>query len=208
MFLAFFFQAQHFVALILKVDILWVVLIGHRSFVDSFKETRLRFLILILSIVFSFSLGGFAFLRGWESLYRGVLRFFGPALSLPSLSFLLPRIFGTIGHLSQIRKKMFVQIKRRQKLEIRPIKHWLFRPFQGIGIGLLFATKAAWSSSDRHRDQRPTASVTHAPRGSFNRDGCWLSQESRFSSPSSYPRSGLLMTWESGTLTEKIMKSK
>jgi 4-amino-4-deoxy-L-arabinose transferase-like glycosyltransferase len=26
-------------------------------------------------------------------------------------------------------------------LEIHPIKHWLFRPFQGIGIGLLFATK-------------------------------------------------------------------
>ena len=26
-------------------------------------------------------------------------------------------------------------------MEIRPIKHWLFRPFQGIGIGLLFATK-------------------------------------------------------------------
>jgi hypothetical protein len=36
---------------------------------------------------------------------------------------------------------MFIQITRRQKLEIRPIKHWLFRPFQGIGIGLLFATK-------------------------------------------------------------------
>jgi hypothetical protein len=105
------------------------------------KEIGPAFLILILSIVFSFSSGEFAFLRGWESLYLGLLRFFRTALFLCLPLFLLPSIFHNLGSLISRRKKMFIQIKRRQKLEIRPIKHWLFRPFQGIGIGLLFATK-------------------------------------------------------------------
>jgi hypothetical protein len=40
------------------------------------KEVGPAFLILILSIAFSIFSGEFAFLRGWESLYRGFLRFF------------------------------------------------------------------------------------------------------------------------------------
>jgi hypothetical protein len=32
-------------------------------------------------------------------------------------------------------------MKEKQDLEIHPVKHWLLRPFQGIGTGLLFGTK-------------------------------------------------------------------
>ena len=105
------------------------------------KETVPAFLILILSIAFSVLSGEFAFLRGWESLYRGFLRFFRTAFFLCLPLFLLPSIFRTIGALISRKKKIFVQIKRKRKLEIRPIRHWFSRPFQGIGIGLLFATK-------------------------------------------------------------------
>ena len=105
------------------------------------KEAVPAFLILILSIAFSIFSGEFAFLRGWEALYRGLLRFFRTAFFLCLPLFLLPSIFGTIGALISRKKKIFVQIKRKRKLEIRPVRHWLFRPFQGIGIGLLFAAK-------------------------------------------------------------------
>jgi hypothetical protein len=105
------------------------------------KEIRPALLILILSIAFSVLVGEFAFLRGWESLYRGLLRFFRTAFFLCLPLILLPSIFHNLGSLISRRKRIFIQIKRRQKLEIRPIKHWLFRPFQGIGIGLLFGTK-------------------------------------------------------------------
>jgi hypothetical protein len=105
------------------------------------KEVGPAFLILILSMVFSIFSGEFAFLRGWESLYRGLLRFFRTALFLCLPLFLLPSIFGNLGSVIRRRKEIFIQIKRKQALEIRPVKHWLFRPFQGIGIGLLFATK-------------------------------------------------------------------
>ena len=118
-----------------------VHLMRSKNFHRLSKEAAPAFLILILSIAFSILAGEFAFLRGWESLYRGLLRFFRTALLLCLPLFLLPFIFHTLGSFISRRKKMFIEIKRRQKLEIRPIKHWLFRPFQGIGIGLLFATK-------------------------------------------------------------------
>jgi len=112
-----------------------------KNFQRLSKEAVPAFLILVLSIAFSIFSGEFAFLRGWEALYLGVLRFFRMSLFLCLPLILLPSIFHNLGSLISKRKKVFIQIKRRQKLEIRPLKHWLFRPFQGIGIGLLFATK-------------------------------------------------------------------
>ena len=38
-------------------------------------------------------------------------------------------------------RAVLLQVERKRELKIEPIKHWLFRPFQGIGIGLLFGTK-------------------------------------------------------------------
>jgi hypothetical protein len=60
---------------------------------------------------------------------------------------------------------MLIQIKLNQKLEIRPIKHWLFRPFQGIGIGLLFATKLL-GVLQIVTGSTPTASI-FLPQGQF-----------------------------------------
>jgi len=105
------------------------------------KEVGPAFLILILSMVFSIFSGEFAFLRGWESLYHGLLRFLRTTLFLCLPLFLLPPIFDNLGSVIRRRKGIFIQIRRKQALETRPVKHWLFRPFQGIGIGLLFATK-------------------------------------------------------------------
>ena len=118
-----------------------VHLMSLKNFHRLFKEAAPAFLILILSIAFSMFLGGFAFLRGWEALYLGVFRFFRMSLFLCLPLILLPSIFHNLGSLISKRKKAFILIKRKQKLEMRPLKHWLFRPFQGIGIGLLFATK-------------------------------------------------------------------
>jgi len=112
-----------------------------KSFHRISKEIGPAFLILVLSMAFSIFSGEFAFLKGWESVYRGFLRFFRTAFFLCLPLYLLPTIFGNLGSLIRRRKKIFIQIKRKQKLQIHPIKHWLFRPFQGIGIGLLFATR-------------------------------------------------------------------
>ncbi|MCK7507881.1 MAG: hypothetical protein MZV70_30075 [Desulfobacterales bacterium] len=46
-----------------------------------------------------------------------------------------------LGTLSQSKKGAFIQINEKRDLEFHRVKHWLLRPFQGIGIGLLFGAK-------------------------------------------------------------------
>ena len=71
----------------------------------------------------------------------GLLRFLRLTLvlCLPLLA-LLP-IEDKIGRAIRRRGGVLLQMEEKQDLEIHPVKHWFFRPFQGIGIGLLFATK-------------------------------------------------------------------
>ncbi len=105
------------------------------------REFGYAVLVLIALVVLSVLLGQFVFMKGWEAIYRGLFRFFRIVFFLCISFLLLSPIFGYLGFVMRRRKGIFVQITGKQALEIYPIKHWLFRPFQGIGIGLLFATK-------------------------------------------------------------------
>ena len=105
------------------------------------KDAWPAFLILIFSIVVSIFLGEFTFLKGSEAICKGLFRFFRITLFLCLPLYLLLPVFGRLGRVVQRKNSTFLQIEGRQELEIRPLKHWLFRPFQGVGIGLLFATK-------------------------------------------------------------------
>jgi len=97
--------------------------------------------ILILTISLSVFLGEFTFLKGSEAIYKGLLRFGRITLLLCIPLYLLLPVFGTLGRVGQRKNRPFLQIKEKQELEIHPLKHWLLRPFQGIGIGFLFGTK-------------------------------------------------------------------
>ena len=105
------------------------------------KEIGHAVVVLILTISLSIFLGDFTFLRGSEAIYKGLLRFFRITLPLCFPLYLLLPIFGTLGRVAQRKNEAFLQVKEKQDLEIHPVKHWLLRPFQGIGIGLLFGTK-------------------------------------------------------------------
>ena len=105
------------------------------------KEIGPAFLILILSMAFSTFSGQFTFLKGWESICRGFLRFFRTTLFLCLPLYLLLPIYSKLGFIFRRKSGILIQIDEKQELEIRPLKHWFSRPFQGIGIGLLFATK-------------------------------------------------------------------
>ncbi|MBI5605558.1 MAG: hypothetical protein HY879_19680, partial [Deltaproteobacteria bacterium] len=74
----------------------------------------------------------------WKILYRVFLRFFRYALFLCFPLYLLRPIYKFI---IEKGKNALIQIERPEAITIYPLKHWLFRPFQGIGIGFLFATK-------------------------------------------------------------------
>jgi hypothetical protein len=105
------------------------------------KEAGPAFLILILTIIVSIFLGEFTFLRGFEAIYKGLFRFFRITLLLCLPLYLLLPVFGRLGKVAQRKNSTFLQMEKKQDLEIHPVKHWLLRPFQGIGVGILFGTK-------------------------------------------------------------------
>ena len=105
------------------------------------KEIAHAVAILILTISLSVFLGEFTFLKGSEAIYKGLLRFFRITLLLCLPLYLLLPIFGRLGKAVRRKNSAFLQMKEKQDLEIHPVKHWLIRPFQGIGIGLLFGIK-------------------------------------------------------------------
>jgi hypothetical protein len=90
-------------------------------------------------------LGQFTFLKGWESVYRGFVRFLRFTFSLCIPLYMLLPIYSKLGFVFRRMKGVLIQIEGIQGLEIHPIKHWLFRPFQGIGIGL-HLLRNSWGS--------------------------------------------------------------
>ena len=105
------------------------------------KELGHVFLILFITILFSIFLKDFTFLKGWEALYKGLLRFMRFALLLCLPLYLLLPIHRALGRIVRERGCVLVRLEAIQQLGVRPLKHWLLRPFQGIGIVLFFATK-------------------------------------------------------------------
>ena len=95
-------------------------------------------LILLATITFSALIGGPHTLRGWQSLWKTLLRFFRFTFVL---SFPLCVLIPTYGLIVEKKKRVLLHIPEKQDLAIHFLKHCIFRPFQGIGVGLLFSTK-------------------------------------------------------------------
>jgi len=103
------------------------------------KEMMPALLVLFFTIAFYVYFGDITFVKGWEEgAFKVLLRFFRFTISLclplyilvPVYTFIVDRAGGSL-----------LQTEKEQEFHIHPIKHWIFRPFQGIGIGLLFETK-------------------------------------------------------------------
>jgi hypothetical protein len=90
---------------------------------------------LLPTIIFSAAHDPFT---SWLAACQAPLRFlrFTSLLCIPLLA--LPKIYGFI---TEKRSATLLQVEPRRRFQVEPVKHWLFRPFQGIGIGLLFGTK-------------------------------------------------------------------
>lgn len=105
------------------------------------KETGHAVAIFILSIAFSSSWVISHFSRGPRPSIKGPSGFFESRFSsaFPSIS-CFPSSRGWVGSFKG-GEGTFLEVAEKQDLEIRPTKHSLLRPIQGIGIGLLFGVK-------------------------------------------------------------------
>jgi hypothetical protein len=105
---------------------------------DLSREIFPALAVLSFAIFFSYFLDNSTATKGWEVIYRALFRFFRLTLLLCLPLYILPPIYNFV--IDNIKEKL-LQTEKIQQLHIHPIKHWIFRPFQGIGIGLLFETK-------------------------------------------------------------------
>jgi len=102
------------------------------------KEISPALAVLFFAIFFSYFLDNLTLIKGWEVIYRALFRFFRLTLLLCLPLYVLSPIYSFV--IDKIRGKL-LQMEKIEEMHINPIKHWIFRPFQGIGIGLLFETK-------------------------------------------------------------------
>ena len=102
------------------------------------KDMAPSLAVLLTTIIFSAAYDKSIRFSIWLALSQTLLRFlrFASLLCIPLLT--LPKIYAFI---TRKKSPTLLQIEQKGELKISPIKHWVFRPFQGIGIGLLFGTK-------------------------------------------------------------------
>ena len=115
-----------------------VLQITGRGVLRLSKEISPALTVLIFSILFSYFFDSLTPIKGWEVPLRAFIRFIRFALLLCLPLYILLPIYRFV--IARMREKL-LQAENRRDPCIHPIKHWIFRPFQGIGIGLLFETK-------------------------------------------------------------------
>jgi uncharacterized membrane protein YfcA len=99
------------------------------------KEMIPVFLVPTFSIIFSLYLGDHSVSGGWKVVYWIFPRFFRFTFLLCLPLYVLTPIYKFI--LGKGRKSL-LQLEQPKAITIDPLKHWPFRPFQGIGIGFLY----------------------------------------------------------------------
>jgi len=103
------------------------------------KDLQPAIIVLIFSIIYAILHGDFAPLAKWHiTAWMVPLRFARFTFFLCIPLFVLPKVYRFV-----VRKMTgsLIRIDQREEQKIDPFKHWIFRPIQGIGIGLIFGTK-------------------------------------------------------------------
>ncbi len=118
-----------------------LALLQRKSIEKNIHELGPALAILLVTLVISTFITEFTFSFGMKALWKTLLRFIRlsilltlPLLLLPSLCTLLEAFF---------RKgaRHLVQMREDRDHAVRPLKNWVIRPFQGIGLAMFLATK-------------------------------------------------------------------
>jgi hypothetical protein len=97
--------------------------------------------VLFLTVVISVFFSGLTFAIGMESLWKILLRFLRFSFILLIPIPLLPHACGLMQGLLNRRHLRLIQIREERHAVRIPWQLWLIRPFQGIGLAMLIATK-------------------------------------------------------------------
>ena len=103
-----------------------------------FRKFVPALVVLLFTVLFTVLFSDASSAGKWEVVYKTLFRFFRFTLFLCLPLYLLLPLYSKI--VAKLRGSL-VQTGKEPEFRILPWKHWAFRPFQGIGIGLLFETR-------------------------------------------------------------------
>jgi hypothetical protein len=97
-------------------------------------------MVLAANLVISVFIGRFTFIGGAEALWKVPFRYFRFSLILVIPLFLLPILITFWGRLFRFGHRELIAATERTP-NLSPLKTWLIRPFQGIGLSFLLGAK-------------------------------------------------------------------
>jgi hypothetical protein len=118
-----------------------VALLRKKTPTENIREMGPALAILLATLIISTFITEFTFTFGLNAAWKTLFRFLRLSVVLTVPLFLLPGICAAIQGFFNRGNRQLVRVQEDRDTAIHPFKNWVIRPFQGIGLGLLLATK-------------------------------------------------------------------
>jgi hypothetical protein len=118
-----------------------VKLLNKNFLKENMKELGPALVILLATLIISTFITEFTFNFGAKALWKTLFRFLRLSLLLTLPMFLLPGICSVVEGVFNRGKRYLIQVQEEHDTGVHPLKNWVIRPFQGIGLSMLLATK-------------------------------------------------------------------
>jgi hypothetical protein len=143
-----------------------VAFLKRKSIKENIEEMGPALVILLATLIISTFMTEFTFNFGLKALWKTLFRFLRLSLLLTLPMLLLPGICSIVQELFNRRKRHLIQAQEDRDTAIHPLKNWVIRPFQGIGLAMLLASKLL-SLLEIYTGSRVTVQAV-LPPGEFN----------------------------------------
>jgi hypothetical protein len=124
-----------------EVGLSMMTLLKSKSIEETIKEMGPALVILLTTLVISTFITEFTFNFGLKAIWKTLFRFLRLSLLLTLPLLLLPSVCSGIEGFFNRGKRFLIQAQEDRDTAIHPLKNWVIRPFQGIGLAMLLATK-------------------------------------------------------------------
>lgn len=105
------------------------------------RATWPAFAVLFATLIISVFITEFTYVTGMRALWKVLFRFFRLLLVLTLPLLLLPGVFAGLRTILNRKTERFIQLQELRDYTVTPLKNWLFRPLQGIGLSMWIAAR-------------------------------------------------------------------
>ena len=149
-----------------KGSLTMVALLNSKFVKGNLKEMMPAVALLLATLIISTFITEFTFNFGLTALWKTLLRFLRLSLLLTLPLLLLPNLCRLLEGLFNRGTRHLIQIQEERDPAIHPMKNWIIRPFQGIGLSMLLASKLL-TLFEFYTGSKTTVD-TILPQGAFN----------------------------------------